>query len=76
MSSVLAAVTVADTVANLLEQALGAASKYAALQKTATSQGRELTLDDLKGLRADDGKVRADLEAAIAAHEAAEQPNG
>lgn len=68
MSAVLTTITVADTLANLLTQALAAASQYAALQKAAADRGTPLTLDDLKGLRVADGVVRDDLEAAIAAH--------
>lgn len=63
-----ATLTVANTVATLLLDALGAAQKYAQLQANALAQGRELTLDDLKAARAENDVAAAQLEASIKAH--------
>ena len=57
----------AATLAQLLLQSLQAAQQYALLQQRAAA-GIPVTVDDLKALRAQDGTVDAQLEAAITAH--------
>ena len=68
MSAILPAITVANTVATLLLDALGAAQKYAQIQAAAAAQGRELTLGDLQAARADNDVAAAQLDASIKAH--------
>lgn len=68
MAAILPIVNAGATLAGLLIDALGAAQKYAALQAQVAAEGRQVTVADLKQLRAADGTVDAQLEAAIVAH--------
>ncbi|MGK2899212.1 MAG: hypothetical protein ACSLE9_11070 [Burkholderiaceae bacterium] len=60
--------SIAQTVAELLLQALLAAQKYAQIQAAAAAQGRVINLDDLKAARAENDVAAHQLDASIAAH--------
>lgn len=68
MAAVLPVLNAATTLIGLLLTATSAAQQYAGVLQKAQAEGRDVTVDDLKSLRATDGTVDAALEAAIVAH--------
>lgn len=63
-----AVVSTADLLASLILQGLASAQAMVELQTKARAEGRDVTADELAALRSADMAVRADLDAAIAAH--------
>lgn len=63
-----AVVSTADLLASLILQGLASVQAMVELQTKARADGRDVTADELAALRSADMAVRADLDAAIAAH--------
>lgn len=63
-----ATIATADLLASLILQGLVSVQAMVELQTKARSEGRDVTADELAALRSADMAVRADLDAAIAAH--------
>lgn len=63
-----ALVPTADLLASLILQGLAAVQAMVELQAKARAEGRDITAEELAALRSADAQVRADLDAAIAAH--------
>jgi aryl carrier-like protein len=63
-----ATIATADLLASLILQGLASVQAMVELQTKARAEGRDVTADELAALRSADMAVRADLDAAIAAH--------
>ena len=63
-----ATIATADLLVSLILQGLASVQAMVELQTKARAEGRDVTADELAALRSADMAVRADLDAAIAAH--------
>lgn len=73
--SAVVAINAAAALVQLTLEAATAIQKYAQIQQRASDLGRPVSLDDLKEARAADDVAAAQLDATIAAHEAALAPS-
>jgi aryl carrier-like protein len=61
-------ISTADLLVHMILKGLSSIQAMVALQSKARAEGRDITAEELAGLRAVDDRVKADLDAAIKAH--------